>query len=529
MFNIPLPNPKMVSKWFLPILGIILIIISILTSIYFYKIGLSLSYNDARSHLNIGRRVVEGLKPGLAQLGSVWLPLTHLLMTPTIWNDTMWRTGLAGSLQSMSAYVISGLLIAIILKRLGVGRLGQIVAVGLFCLNLNILYLQSTAMTELMLIATMTAGCYYLMKWHQTNEIFDLVKTGFWIMLSTLIRYDGWFLLIVACALVAFNTWKKNNIKTAEGTVILFSTLAGFGIAVWFLWNLLIFKDPLYFAFGPFSAHSQQQQLLEAGGLPTKGNIILSAEIYLFALLYNSYTIPAIVSLIGLVLFILDKTLTASTRRAGLILLSPLVFNIIALFLGHSVLYLPDFSGNSWFNIRYGVMVLPSIAIFCGYAVHRLHAARWIIISCLSLVMVLAIFNKDATAIDDARYGNSQKNVSEVAGFLNVHAKSQKEFILISAASHDAVIFSSDLPMKRFIHEGTGIYWESATTVPDRWARWIIMRTYDNNDLAWRLVNTTPGFSKYELVGHYPFADIYEIKPEYVQQLNTETIFNNQR
>src|SRR3989344_5019116 len=83
------------------ILSIILLGISIFNYIYYYLNGLGLAYNDSRSHLDIGRRVVEGLKPGLAQIGSVWLPLTHLLMVPTIWNDFMWHTGLSGALQSM--------------------------------------------------------------------------------------------------------------------------------------------------------------------------------------------------------------------------------------------------------------------------------------------------------------------------------------------------------------------------------------------------------------------------------------------
>ena len=101
--------------------------------------------------------------------------------------------------------------------------------------------------------------------------------------------------------------------------------------------------------------------------------------------------------------------------------------------------------------------------------------------------------------------------------------------ILISAASHDAIIFSSGLPMKRFIHEGTGKYWESATTTPDRWARWIIMRTYDMNDLTFNTVSKTDALSKYDLVGQYPFADIYELKPEYISQLNTKPIYGKQK
>ena len=72
------------NLWAEPILFVILTLLSAWLFTYFLNINLGLAYNDARSHLDIGRRVVEGLKPGLAQLGSVWLPLPHILMVPTI-------------------------------------------------------------------------------------------------------------------------------------------------------------------------------------------------------------------------------------------------------------------------------------------------------------------------------------------------------------------------------------------------------------------------------------------------------------
>src|SRR5260221_480451 len=108
----------------LTVLVLFLSAMSIWYFVYFYQNKLGLAYNDARSHLDIGRRVVEGLKPGLAQLGSVWLPLPHILMAPTIWNDFMWHTGLAGSLQSMISFVSIGILIYLYLKELTVSIWG---------------------------------------------------------------------------------------------------------------------------------------------------------------------------------------------------------------------------------------------------------------------------------------------------------------------------------------------------------------------------------------------------------------------
>jgi len=496
---------------------------------YYYINKLGLSYNDARSHLDIGRRIVEGLKPGLAQIGSVWLPLNHLLMVPTIWNDWMWHSGFSGAIQSMIAFVGTGCVISVLLKKLHVGALGRFIGVVVFVVNVNILYLQSTAMTEILLLGTMTIGAYELIIWHQDDNILHLVKSAFWIMLATLVRYDGWFLLLYAGLLIFIQVWKKKGYKTAEGAVILFLTLAAVGVFLWFLWNQLIFKDALYFVLGPFSAHAQQEQMAKAGALATKHNFPLSTRVFLYSLMFNAYTYPAILGLIGAVVLWYDKKLSPHVRLATTVLFAPLFFNVLSLFFGFSVVFVQGISGNTWFNIRYGIMLMPAIAIFVGYLVDRAKSLRWVLMLTLALVLFFAVANNDSVTLDDARVGSSQKNVSEVSGFLNTHAKGEKGFILISAASHDAIIFSTGLPMKRFIHEGTGLYWENATTMPDQWARWIVMRTYDDNDLTWKAVSRVPGFSKYQKVASYPFADVYELKSEYLSTLNTEPTLPKQR
>ena len=504
--------------------------ISITSFLYYYANGLGVAYNDARSHLDIGRRVVENLKPGFAQLGSVWLPLPHLLETLTVWNNFMWHSGLAGALQSMIAFVVTSILIYKILKLFGVGMFGRLAGVLVFITNLNILYMQSTAMTELLLLGTMTAGVYELVLWHKTESMNALVKSAFWIMLSTLIRYDGWFLLMFATILIALKAFRKYGFRTAEGNVVVFGTLAGFGIFLWIFWNLMIFKDPFYFISGPYAAATQQQQLAEAGVLATKHNFPFSIQTYFYAIFYNSGLLATILAFFGMVLFWFDKRISGSLRVAAIALLAPLVFNILALYLGQSVLFVQGLSGNSWFNVRYGLMMVPSIAVFIGYLVHRLKSLRYVLMGLLLFVAFFAVVNHDAVTIDDAIFGASGKNVSQVSGWLKTHATNEKGFVLISVASHDAIIFSSGLEMSRFIHEGTGQYWEAATTHPAHWARWIILRTNDLNDQTFAKLRYNKEFKNdYVLKEKLPFADIYEIKPQYVKNLQTQPLpmYNN--
>ena len=481
--------------------------------------GLGLAYNDARSHLDIARRVVEGLKPGLAQLGSVWLPLPHFLMIPLVVNETFWHTGFAGAIVSMISYVLTVFFLVKILKLLNIGSLGRITAATIFVLNLNALYLQSTAMTELLLIATMTAGTYYLVKWAQNHHLGTLIAAAAAIFASTLVRYDGWFLLAISAPIVGIISWQKLGKRSTEGMIIFFLTLAGFGIVLWFLWNALIFNDPLYFAFGPYSARAQQAQVEAAGQLITKGHLLISLKTYWYALTYNIGLLSLIIGAVGTVIAYLNFRKNWPVLLALSTLFAPIVFNVIALYFGHSILFVPPIAGDTWFNVRYGIIGLPAAALFIGILVDKLPDLRWVIISLLIFVGIFSWANADAVTIDDAKVGASQKNVSQVSNWLYAHAKDNHNEVLISAASHDAIIFSSGLPMKRFIHEGTGSYWESATRDPSHWVRYIVMRTNDVNDQTFELLNNNPQLVDYDLVVKGDFADIYELKEQYRNQL----------
>lgn len=524
-----LENGRMrLERWSVWIITFVLSAVSVAAFWHYYQNGLGIAYNDARSHLDIGRRVVEGLNPGFAQLGSVWLPLTHLLMSITIWNDFMWHSGLAGAIQSMIAYVGTGVLVYLYLRELGAGLLARYAGVIIFAANTNTIYLQSTAMTEPVLMFTMMAATYCLLRWFRDqSHLLHLVYAAVWIMLSTLVRYDGWFLLGFASMIVALYVWRVRGYHTAEGMAVLFATLAGFGVFLWLLWNLLIFGDPMYFAFGPYSAHAQQDQLEAAGVLPTKGDWLLSGKTYLYAAAYNCGAFTLVLGLLGAVALWVNRRLSREVRVASVVLLAPLLFNVLALYLGHSVVFIQGLSGDTWFNVRYGVIILPTIAVFAGYLFERARGLRPALAGLVLMTLFFMFSNVDAVTIDDARVGSSQKNVSEVSGYLYEHARGSREFILISAASHDSIIFSSGLPMGRFIHEGAGSYYDAAISNPDRWARWIVVRSNSNDDSTWRLLKDNPGFTeRYDKVDSYPFADVYELKVEYRDGLIVDRILD---
>jgi hypothetical protein len=60
---------------------------------------------DAIAHVNKGRGLVDNFELGLRNLGTVWLPLPHLLIAPLASIDALWKSGAAGSLLSVACFI----------------------------------------------------------------------------------------------------------------------------------------------------------------------------------------------------------------------------------------------------------------------------------------------------------------------------------------------------------------------------------------------------------------------------------------
>jgi len=114
---------------------------------YCVRHGSLLLYGDAVAHLHIARRVFDSLTPGYRQLGSVWLPLPHILLVPFVWNMAWWRSGLAGACLSIPSYVL-GCAGIYRLARMWLPISAALVVVAFYGLNPGLLYMATTAMTE---------------------------------------------------------------------------------------------------------------------------------------------------------------------------------------------------------------------------------------------------------------------------------------------------------------------------------------------------------------------------------------------
>ncbi len=121
---------------------------------YYARAGLALSHYDARAHLVVARRILDSLMPGWQQIGAVWLPLPHLLNMVPVQVDAWYRTGASAiAISVVSMAVGAWALASFIIRGLARSPAGA-AAAALLLVNPNVLYLQSTPMTEPLLFGT---------------------------------------------------------------------------------------------------------------------------------------------------------------------------------------------------------------------------------------------------------------------------------------------------------------------------------------------------------------------------------------
>ena len=132
---------------------------------HYHTLGLTLSHYDARGHLVVARRIIDSITPGWQQVGAVWLPLPHLLNAIPVQIDWFYQTGASAVALSIAEYAIAAAEIAWIVQWLTRSTIAAVAGAAVFALNPNVLYLQSTPMTEPLLLATTTVAVAMLIRW----------------------------------------------------------------------------------------------------------------------------------------------------------------------------------------------------------------------------------------------------------------------------------------------------------------------------------------------------------------------------
>jgi hypothetical protein len=487
--------------------------VSIFSFLFYFRRGDLLLYGDAVAHINIARRVFDSRTPGLLQLGTVWLPLPHLLMILFLFSKWMWRTGVGGTLPSMVAYVFGTLGIFRLVRgtlrffpRTDVtARVVSWEAAIIYAANPNLIYLQTTAMTEPLYLALFVWAVVHFHEFVQQAvpregssslaASSSLVKCGICLAAACLTRYDGWFLAATMCLGALFVVLKaEGRTRVLRGGLRSFVLLAVAVPVFWLGYNAIVYRNPLEFANGPYSAKAIEQRTPGAFH-PGSHDLhiafsyfLKSAELNLAA--ENWQKVWILLALVGVLASLIGglagESHSAANHEPGchrlwplLLLCIPLLFYALSVAYGGVPIFMPVWWPFSYYNVRYGLELLPAFTVFSTLAVSfvarrvRIRAVR-LALAVTAIIVVAASYApmwRDPVCFREA-WINSRTRVAvegELADY--VKALPTDSTMLMYLGDHVGALQQVGIPLRRVIYEGNHRTWKQPVDPEGLWER----------------------------------------------------------
>ncbi|MGH9450365.1 MAG: hypothetical protein ACRD11_07455 [Terriglobia bacterium] len=496
-----------------------------LGSLWFFEAqGLSNLYGDGIAHVEGARRLFDSLTPGLAEIGSVWLPLQHLLAAPLAMNDTLWRTGLAGSFVSAAAFALTAWFLLRLSFEMNRSLIAACVTLAFFLISLNMLYAASTPLTEPLAIFWAALVAYGLFRFQHSGRTAPCVWAAIAAFFGTLTRYDGWYLLPFAAIFVFF--CYRRGWKDRFGQTLVFCLISGAGPILWFLHNAYRYHNPLQFYNGPYSAQAIYEHQIATTGYhyPTAGSLWLSAHYYLedIKLVFGPWTL--VFAALGIVAWIVNRELRAR-RAAALLLLVPLLFYTQSMAYGSVAIYVPTLPPHTYYNLRYALEMAPAMALFPSFLLPqpRSRIRNSIILGVLCAILVLQAIAmawpgvRGVAMAEESVLNTPCKTKAEqdLIQFFRSHYKGGT--LILESGEWPCLMPQVGIPYRKTLTPTNRKYWRQLRFGAGRWVGWIIRKRGDAVD---NLMRAYPGaFADFDLVEqdslpNHETLQIYRRRPQ---------------
>jgi hypothetical protein len=490
--------------------GAIACSVSVFSLLYYSQRGQILLYGDAVAHINIARRVFDSQTPGLLQLGTVWLPLPHLLMIPFLLSDDLWRSGLGGSIPSMIAYALCVVgIFRLVREMLGEdgrtslgARIAPWVAALVIGANPNLIYLQATAMTESLYLALFVWTVVYAFEFIRACENPEKLVTTkgtlrirsgqakvhegknrvLWECLASvagaeLTRYDGWFLAAATGATLVALLLKRRGDATLRRRGVKFLLGTAVVPALWLAYNAAVYRNPLEFANGPYSAKAIAER---SGALnPAEGHVFVAASYFLKSAELNVASGNWGRLLLAVAVAAMGYSIAKRAFVAPLVLLwMPLLFYTWSIAHGGVPLYVPSWWPFTWYNIRYGVQLLPLFAVSTGVLVaaavkvtKRYGATAAAVVCALVIFSYTALWRTEPLCLTEAVVNARTRMALEAAVVKAIsHTPPQARFLMYMG-NHSGVFQQAGIPLRQVVNEGNHRPWKKPSDTDGLWER----------------------------------------------------------
>jgi hypothetical protein len=394
--------------------------------------------------------------------------------------DLLYRTGASGSFVSILSFAITAYAFARLVIAATHSHVGATAAVALLALNPNLLYLQSTPMTEPLLLAATSLTTLWLFEWVQGDRERLPARLSVALFAAMWTRYEAWPIVACACAAALFACWRRpityaslarralHLVLPPAIAVILFVINSRITVGSWFVTGGFYVPDPAY-------QHKTGRTLL---------------SIWWGTHQLSSYTVE-IVALAGAVVL----AVLAFRRREDARLLLP-----IAPFAAAALPFYAFFEGHPY-RIRYMIPMVAACALSAGLATGL--ARRWapLLLALLigSSLLSSPPWSRSAPMLLEAQWDRPASMARrQVSACLSRRYRGGKILASMGSLAHYMQELSWDgFNLAEFIHEGNGDIWNLALeTGPAPHAGWMLVEEQaEGGDVLAQRIKSDPRFA----------------------------------
>ena len=499
-------KPQQSSPWDpqLRLLAFLATCVSVISFLAYNQRGEVALYGDAVAHMNIARRVFDSKTPGLLQLGTVWLPLPHLLMVPFLISKEMWKSGAGGSIPSMVAYVFAVIGIFRLVRGIlppkeefdAPARITPWIAAIAFAANPNLIYMQSTAMGESLYLAFFIWAVVFFSEAIR-GEHKSLANSALCLAAACLTRYDGWFLAAAMCTamivLAIIQSRDRSATPISRAAIAKFILISAAAPILWLTYNGIVYRNPLEFENGPYSAKAIEKRTQSEGNPahPGSGNLTVSGLYFLKSAQINMAEnlwlgrawILLLLAGIAAPLAIHRFQPDAWPHQSWplLFLLIPVPFYALSVAFSGVPIFIPPWWPFTHYNVRYGLQLLPAFSIalalvtYAGlrskYARGKLQLAIFAAPLILAIASYASVWVATPQTLQEAQINMRTRNHLEhqLAGWLEKLPPNAT--ILMYSGDHVGALQQAGISLKQVINEGNHRVWKQPTDPEGLWER----------------------------------------------------------
>jgi Dolichyl-phosphate-mannose-protein mannosyltransferase len=450
----------------------------VMAAIVYWQQGLTLSHYDAKAHLVVARRVIDSLTPGWLQLGAVWLPLPHVLNLLPVQVDAWYRTGASGVAVSILSLGLLVYCSARLVLRLTGSRAGALTTSLILVSNPNLLYLQSTPMTEPLLLGLISLALVLVVEAIDTNTKAALVRASVALAAACLTRYEAWPVAVAALVALLVVRWREGHRLTrALRAVTWLASVPLVGllwflvhskvtVGAWFVTGGFYVPDPMY-----------QHQVVTVSGAVWWGLRQLGSETLA----------PAAALAVALLIYWWWRRCLPAPGLIAFAWLGVAALPWYAFFQGHPL------------RIRYMVPLVVASAVVVGLGVGRLPRLRAVASALLlsGIWMGARPFDPNAAMVLEAQW-DRPKSLARRAVTACLPSPGGDETIMASMGSlahYMQELSQSGFALRDFVHEGNGDLWLAALERPRDYVRWILIEEVaEGGDMLAERARRDPAF-----------------------------------